>query len=106
MRSAMTNMHIFSILQIVVSKEYAKFTGNVSKIAKKTAVFPFGSDLLRCKSKNEKAAKDFLEQVGVIATVTPAMKDVLLKRFKVDNSKLREWIMGNDFIDKYVEQSH
>lgn len=78
---------------------------HIPSVAKQKAVFPFGSDLLRCKQKNEKKAIDFLRQMDVVATVTPAMKETLTKRFKVDNEKLREWIMGNDFIDKYVESN-
>lgn len=77
----------------------------ISRITLKTAVFPFGSDLLRCKAKNVNKATDFLDKIDVVATVTPAMKEVLSNRFNVDAGKLRGWIMGNDFIDKYVESN-
>lgn len=94
-----------TIIFLEVPYWHKQTSKHISRVAKQKAVFPFGSDLLRCKQKNEKKAIDFLAQMDVVATVTPAMKETLVKRFKVDNRKLREWIMGNDFIDKYVESN-
>lgn len=94
-----------AVIFLEVPYWHKKTNKSIRRVAIKTAVFPFGSDLLRCNSKNEKAAIDFLAHVDVVATVTPSMKEVLLKRFKVVNTKLREWIMGNDFIDKYIESN-
>ena len=90
---------------IFMSVQYwsKKTVNSITSIAKKNIVYPFGSDVLRCKPRYRKYAKFLMDKADVIATVGPSTIECLTTVFKVDVRKIRNWDIGAESIDHYDE---
>ncbi len=80
----------------------------ISNIATKSIVYPFGSDLLRCKPYFKRYAKFLIDEADVIATVGPSTINCLDAVFHADTHKIRNWDIGAesiDYYDDYIKQN-
>lgn len=80
-----------------------KTVESIHFVCDKAVVYPFGSEVLRCKRRQFYYIKSFLQQVDIIATVTPIMIKTLIERFCINEEKIRSWYIGNDNLDRYEE---
>lgn len=96
------NNRKYDVLILMSVRYWTKRTvDRISKIAAKSIVYPFGSDILRCKPYNKKSAKIMIDKVDIIATVGPSTIDCLKTIYHADAFKIRNWDIGVESIDYY-----
>lgn len=96
-------LHYKNIVFLRVPRWNEKTVARLHCVCDKAIVYPFGSEVLRCKGRFFNYINSFLQEVDIIATVTPIMRKTLIDRFCINEEKIRGWYIGNDNLDRYEE---
>lgn len=73
----------------------------LKRISKKTIIYPFGSEVLRCKWYDKFWLKRNFDLVELIATIGPSLKRTLLFKYRISPSKIVDWYLGIDSIENF-----
>ncbi len=98
-----SGVHYSTVVFLRVPHWTDKAVASIHRVCDRAIVYPFGSEVLRCKRSDFHCVNDFFHEVDEIATVTPVMRKTLIDRFGIKEDKIMSLYIGNDNIDRYEE---